>query len=65
MKQENSTYRNSSLTCSVTLGGKDFGDLSLARSSHGLYLPLINEDDVLQFDVKPLTNPKERVGKKF
>ena len=65
IKQENSTYRNSSLTCSITVGEKDFGFLSLARSSHALYLPLINQDDTVQFDVTPMTNPKNRIGKKF
>lgn len=53
------------MTCSITVGEKDFGFLSLARSSHALYLPLINEDDTVQFDVTPMTNPKNRIGKKF
>ena len=63
LKKEQSTYRNSSLTCSVTLGGKSYGDLSLARTSHSLTLPLTSADEKLQLNIYPMTNSKNRIGK--
>lgn len=63
LKQETSTYRNASLTCQVSLGGKKIGDLSLARKDHELQVPLSNKEEYLQLNIYPMTNPKSRVGK--
>jgi len=63
LQQEASTYRNSSITCTVTLGEKKIADLSLARKDHELQIPITNSEDVLRFNVWPMTNPKNRIGK--
>ena len=63
LQQETSTYRNSSLTCEVNLGGKKVGDLSMARKDHQLQIPVSKKDENLQFNIYPMTNPKARVGK--
>lgn len=62
LKQENSTYRNSALTCEVSLGSK-IGDLSLARKDHQLQIPLGKGEGNMQLNIYPMTNPKARIGK--
>lgn len=63
LKQENSKYRNSSLTCEVSLGKKKIGDLSLARKDHGLQVPISKGEENIQFNLFPMTSPKDRIGK--
>lgn len=63
LQQESTKYRNSSLTCSVLVGGKKVGDLSLSRKDHKLPIPITNIDQNVQFIIFPMTNPKNRVGK--
>ncbi|CAI2383295.1 unnamed protein product [Moneuplotes crassus] len=62
LKQEGTKYRNSSLTCQVTMGGKKLSDLSLARKDHQLAIPLKDASASIQFNIFPMTNPKNRVG---
>lgn len=65
LKQENNTYRNSSLTCTVSCGGKKIGDLSLARKDHQLQVPVASGADRVQFNIFPMTTPKNRIGRRL
>ena len=63
LEQENTNYRNSSVTCTVNLGNRKIGDLSLARKDHELQIPINKKDENVQFIIFPMTNPKNRIGK--
>jgi hypothetical protein len=63
LKQQETKYRNSQLTCEVSCGGKKVADLSLARKDHELQIPLSSSEANLQLSIFPMTNPKSRVGK--
>lgn len=63
LKQDDTKYRNSSLTCQITLGGKMVRDLSLSTKDHQLQIPLTNASGNIQLNIFPMTNPKSRIGK--